>query len=323
MTVRRDGPSTSVYARASFWLGALSAAVGIANCIVWFHNFLYAVFLLTWGLGCLLAIAGGVHVLGSNGRRRGIGRALGGVLLPLPIACGLRGTWASDMDGRLPFVSNLRQLGVGLATHNEYMRGLPSAALRDQHGSALLSWRVPLLPFIEHGRLHKQFKLDQAWDGPHNLELLKAIPFPYASHWDAEPEVTHFLAFVGPGTAFESRPTPLRLTADFPDGLATTFLVVEAQEAVPWTKPAELAYNPERPVPPLGRWYSVESRGLGRQLVYSKHGFLAVFADGSARFVRSDISEHVLRAAIERNDGKIPEWDPPAWDGRHDSWPAR
>ncbi len=51
-------------------------------------------------------------------------------------------------------------------------------------------------------------------------------------------------------------------------------------------------------------------------------GFLAVFADGSARFIGSKVSERVLRAAILRNDGQIPDWDSPASDGRRDFWEA-
>jgi hypothetical protein len=35
----------------------------------------------------------------------------------------------------------------------------------------------------------------------------------------------------------------LRLGHDFPDGLATTLLVVEAGVPVPWSKPADLSFG--------------------------------------------------------------------------------
>ena len=60
---------------------------------------------------------------------------------------------------------------------------------------------------------------------------------------------------VGKGTAFEGT-QGLSLENDFPDGTANTILVVEAGEAVPWTKPADLAYDPDGPLPPPGGVFS-------------------------------------------------------------------
>ena len=39
-----------------------------------------------------------------------------------------------------------------------------------------LSWRVHLLPFLGEKDLHKQFKLDEPWDSPHNRKLIGNIP---------------------------------------------------------------------------------------------------------------------------------------------------
>jgi hypothetical protein len=36
------------------------------------------------------------------------------------------------------------------------------------------------------------------------------------------------------------------------DGKDYTLLAVEAAEAVPWTKPVDLVYDPKQPIPPLG-----------------------------------------------------------------------
>ena len=101
--------------------------------------------------------------------------------------------------------------------------------------------------------------------------------------------------FVGPGTAFEG-PGGLKLSDDFPDGASNTLLFVEAGEPVPWTRPADLVYDPAGPLPPL--------RGL------FKDGFRACTADGARRWVRSDTPEVALRAAITRNGGEAegPEW---------------
>ena len=70
---------------------------------------------------------------------------------------------------------------------------------------------------------------------------------------------------------------------------------MEAGEPTPWTKPGDIPFGPE---------HAVRQRGLFRD------GFRASFADGSRRFVRSEIDEPVLRAAVTRNGG---EQLPPDW----------
>src|SRR5262249_215970 len=89
-------------------------------------------------------------------------------------------------------------------------------------------------------------------------------------------------------TAFEG--TEGLKQEDFTDGLATTVLVVEAADAVPWTKPAELPYDAGKPLPKLG--------GM------SMKGFIMVTGDGAVHFVPARFNESVLRDAITRNDGK-------------------
>jgi hypothetical protein len=71
------------------------------------------------------------------------------------------------------------------------------------------------------------------------------------------------------------------------DGMSETVAVVEAGEPVLWTKPEDLPYAPDQPLPRLG--------GL------SPDGFLALFCNGEVRFVKTGISETKLRAAITRN----------------------
>jgi hypothetical protein len=76
------------------------------------------------------------------------------------------------------------------------------------------------------------------------------------------------------------------------DGTSNTLMIVEAGEAVPWTKPEELIYLPDKPVPKLG--------GLFRD------GFHACYADGSVQHISKEIfkDEPVLRALITRNGGE-------------------
>jgi hypothetical protein len=105
---------------------------------------------------------------------------------------------------------------------------------------------------------------------------------------------------VGPGTAFERAGLTLK---DFPDGVENALLVVEAAEPVPWSKPADLVYDPDGPLPPLGCPFSRPVHFLCYE-VYRKPGFNAVFGDGSSRFIDSRADEKTLRGLITRNGGE-------------------
>jgi hypothetical protein len=172
---------------------------------------------------------------------------------------------------------------------------LPPAVVYGADGKPLVSWRVLILPFIEQLDLYEQFRLDEPWDSPHNLRLLSQMPRTYApppgKAWKVPPYHTVCHVFVGPGTAFEGQ-EGLQFPSDFPDGLSNTLLFVEAGEPVPWTKPEDLPYDPERPLPEL------------RCLFHD--GFRACMADASRRFVPKRTNQATLRAAITRNGGDAP-----------------
>jgi hypothetical protein len=189
---------------------------------------------------------------------------------------------------------------MALAMHNYHdTHGrLPPAAVCGKDGKPLYSWRVALLPFIEEQALYAEFKLDEPWDSPHNLALLDRMPRvygPYKRRSDDRPGYSYYRVFVGKGTAFEGpRGQSFR---DFPDGTSNTILIAEAGEAVPWTKPEELPYAPDQPLPRMG--------GIARD------GFFRIATgDGSVRDIGDTVSEPTLRAAITRNGGEQfgPDW---------------
>jgi hypothetical protein len=197
---------------------------------------------------------------------------------------------------------------IALALHNyDYSHGhLPPAAIRDKSGRPLLSWRVEILPFIEGEHLYREMHLDEPWDSPHNLTLLDKMPNIYLSPGAKapQPNMTFYRVFVGAGTAFER--DGLKLSKDdFPDGTSNTLLVIEAGEAVPWTKPDELEYHPDKPLPPLGGIFRVET-WLDRQR-NKRDGFYTAFADGSVRWFDRSTDEATIRAFITRNGGEKAE----------------
>jgi hypothetical protein len=195
--------------------------------------------------------------------------------------------------------NNLKQLALAMHNYHDAYGAMPANASYNKDGKALLSWRVAILPFIEEAALYKEFKLDEAWDSPHNKKLLKRIPKVYASVAGKAkvPYGTFYQVFTGPNTPFNPaaiRPGPVSLGprfASFIDGTSNTLLIVEADEAVPWSKPDDIAYDPKKPVPKLGGQFA--------------DGFFAAFADGSVRFLRKDGDAETMRNLINPADGNV------------------
>jgi hypothetical protein len=189
--------------------------------------------------------------------------------------------------------NNLKQIALAMHNFHDANGKLPARATFDKNGKPMLSWRVMILPYIEQDALYKEFKLDEPWDSKHNIKLLDKMPKIYASPQDEEclkKHVTHYQGFVGKGVFFEGK-MGLNFPADFPDGTSNTLMIVEARKAVPWTKPEDLPYDANKPLPKLG--------------LPGAKGFLASLCDGSVRFMSDKVTEKTLRYAITRNDGEV------------------
>jgi hypothetical protein len=198
--------------------------------------------------------------------------------------------------------NNLRQIAVAMhnfAAAHGADAPLPANAIYGPGKKPLLSWRVAILPYLGEGALYREFKLDEPWDSPHNKKLLARMPRVYAARVGKAKaaNTTFYQVFVGNYTPFylervrtvKTRAGAVSLAgaslANFPDGTFNTILVVEAGEAVPWTKPQDLPYDQKKPLPKLGGLFP--------------EGFHAVFADGSVRMLRKDFDEKTLRDLLQ------------------------
>jgi len=79
--------------------------------------------------------------------------------------------------------------------------------------------------------------------------------------------------------------------AEITDGASNTLMVVEAAEAVPWTKPDDLPFSQNGRLPRLGG--SMQG------------GFAALFASGVVRFLDRRFDERLLRCLITANGGEV------------------
>ena len=71
-------------------------------------------------------------------------------------------------------------------------------------------------------------------------------------------------------------------------------MIVEAADAVEWTKPDELPFQPDKPLPKLGF-------GMGES-------FNVAVADGSVRSLPKKIDPKVLRLLLMPNSGEAKNW---------------
>jgi hypothetical protein len=214
---------------------------------------------------------------------------------------------ANEELNRVVGASKLRDIGIAMHMYHDTYKRLPAAAIYSTDGKALLSWRVAILPFLEQmakprGRqldeekesVYKQFRLDEPWDSAHNKKLLEKMPAVYApvTVKTKEPHSTFYQVFTGKSTIFEGNKA-LRLTSII-RGTSNTIMAVEASEAVPWTKPMDLPYDENKPLPKLGLF---------------DRGFNVLLADGDVRFVSRNFSEPILRQAITLDDIHPFDWD--------------
>jgi hypothetical protein len=79
--------------------------------------------------------------------------------------------------------------------------------------------------------------------------------------------------------------------ASFVDGTSNIILIIEAGNPVPWTKPEDLRFADDEPLPELG--------GLFPNVIH------AAFADGSVHTLTKNYNKKQLRLAITVNDGMV------------------
>ena len=216
--------------------------------------------------------------------------------------------------------NNLKQIALALHNYHDVHGQFPQA-IRSKDGKPLLSWRVAILPYMEHMPLYEQFHLDEPWDSEHNKALIEKMPPTYASPALSSaqqakgltsyltplsrkpvaaikpkagaPEAGEALAG-GVETIFDNPAgTPL---AKVIDGTSNTIMVLETQpkHAIVWTKPDDLVIDPKDP--------------LVRLTGQPNEGFNAAFADGSVRFISDKVDPKIFWLMLLMNDGNpIPQ----------------
>jgi hypothetical protein len=200
-----------------------------------------------------------------------------------------------DVDGakaKAASTNNLKKIALAVHSYADEHDGRFPADIVDKDGKPILSWRVHLLPYLEQAGLHKQFKLDQAWDSDANKKLLAKMPRVFH-----DPRVkvkadghTVYQGFAGPGALFE--PGKQAQFASITDGTSNTIMCVESSVAVAWTKPADLPFDEKKDLPDFGKAYASKP--------------LIAMCDGSTRVLDlTRTSAQTIKAAITTSGGEV------------------
>jgi len=152
---------------------------------------------------------------------------------------------------------------------------LPAAAYVGTPPTAVLSWRVLLLPYLGEAKLFNRFNLKKKWDSEQNEEFLWKMPDVYrcsgAKGAVYQVPVLADSLFNQPKAA---------------DGEAHTVMLLEVnpQYAVPWTKPAD--------------YDTSDLSGLSN---FRSDGFFVAWGDGSVARIAQDAPLANVQAAFTAN----------------------
>jgi hypothetical protein len=199
---------------------------------------------------------------------------------------------------RMTYLNNFKQVGLAVHNFHDAMRSFPfpgydaKGQIAKSFDETKLSWRVAILPYIEQENLYRQFRLNEPWDSENNKKLIPQMPKIYAARPEAKLRAgeTFIQIFSGPKGM-----KPRSSIVGILDGTSNTIMVAEAGEAVIWTKPDDMKFDPDKELPKLGGNFNGD--------------FIVAMCDGSVRFVeRKKVTDKVLKLAIMPDDGIPFEW---------------
>jgi hypothetical protein len=249
-----------------------------------------------WGivLAVYMLVLVGLTRASLSGSAGGLGACLVwliGIGLPLlPVL--LTPSSVSRVARRGMCATNLRVIALGLQGYHDQFGCLPPASVPDKNGKPMNSWRVAVLPYLEHADLYRSYNFNEPWNGPRNSKLATWLKI-YVCPGDhtitgRPPNATNYVAVTGTGTVWSSnisRPGK-------PIANDRRVLLVEVENSgIPWMEPKDLTVD--EAIAGL-----TSKSGLRICSGHDKRLANAVLADGEVVELPIDLSPELLRIAL-------------------------
>ncbi len=229
--------------------------------------------------------------------------------------------------------SNLRTIGLALHNYHDMWDRFPPAYIADESGQPAHSWRVLLLPLLEHLYVFRLYDFGEPWNGPNNSLLQSGFHFPEAFLCRSWPYVdsdgtmtTRYLAVIDRNSVWPG--TESRSLSDIAVPEQTILIVECFHRAVPLLRPSDIMLDDAVAAPRvrvgLVSWWLGRTRrsrivhfpegddGIRRYHEYI--GRHALFADGSVRLLPNDLSAADFHALVDIRGVPKPVLPPPPSD---------
>ena len=205
---------------------------------------------------------------------------------------------------KLVCMNNLRQNGIALLSYQGSFGTVPPPISQD----GLTSWRVRMLPLLDHTSLFREYDQKVAWDRPPNATIAEQYfsftfqcPSNYFPRDDLGRQLTNFSMPTGPHTMGDN---PLGTKeSDITDGTSNTLLLVEGSGAqIVWTEPREV--NVESQPTGINLNGNKPGHSTGWLSGYHRGGVNVQMVDGGIRFLSVKTDPALLKKLASIDEGE-------------------
>ena len=190
---------------------------------------------------------------------------------------------------------NLRLIWLALRSYADFNGCYPAVRTLDDHGRALQSWRVILMPYLGSYSFAEHYTLPEPWNSPTNRMWtdLKISRFVCPCSRRTGTNFTNYVAVVGPETVWGAdQPTnPDEIT-----NVEAIFVVEYPDSDIPWGEPRDLTEEEFLAM--------LEERWARKDFGPHPRGLLYVTVSSEIRAIGSNTSVEMLRRLLRARTPK-------------------
>jgi hypothetical protein len=221
------------------------------------------------------------------------------------------------------FPGSLRRTSQALRALEQQDGAIPPGAVslnaeKNPRPVQRVSWLATLLPYLGYQELHDQISFADEWTDKKNIPIAATIvdafldPLVPQRRWKGYPldgvALTHYVGMGGVGAEAPRLPKEHpkagifgydRKTAleDVRDGTSNTIMMIQVRDVFgPWIEGGGATVRAAQSQPYIGSTSGFGSPG--------DQGVMAIFADGSVRFIKKDIDPKIFEALCTMNGGE-------------------